>query len=1388
MKEVGKQLFVRFQITRTLIWKRNACLFTLLTLWLLNSSAQAILDFQNFTQKAGLSSDFVLSIHQDHAGFIWIGTEGGLSRFDGEHFLDFSFDPEDPQTLGDDWVTSIYEDSRNNLWVGTQKGLNRLNRATGKIERIPVYKTDQEVEGELRDICEDTEGRLWVNFYNQGLFELKRDPKNNGKWYTEYFETVDSLFKTENRPVQGTLLFATPNELWFCDNKAIKQLHLSSRKLTYYNLSNIEAPIAEELQILSSKYMDDGNIFLYTQKKLFVLDTKAESPQIKPLRSIDLQLIEDDRFTADFPRSFLQDSEDVLLIGWNYRNLFFLNFRTGELELIRRQNQTAQNLFPNLIRLTYKDRQGNYWIGTTGSGVYLGRKLDPPFVFYQNDPEDPHSVSSGQVRTFLEDGRGNLWIGVLNHGLDQFVFEENYRLQKKRSLVPIPDQPNAFASNRIVEIILGPEKSIWMATLTHGVVRVDSTGQRFTYINQQLGDSTFSIENRIWALEKDQQDYIWAGTWSGGLLRIDPSTGSIQRFRHNPSDTNSLLNNNIRYLYTNKQGILWIGTEGGLCKYDPKTQQFTPYSQDPNDPRSLSDNLVWAIYQDQNNDLWVGTNTGLNRLNEQNGEFEHFYKKNGLPDNTIYGILEDDEGVLWVSTEKGLARQLPPGSDAAFFPLGLADGLATISFIPKAYLNSSISEHLFFGSTDGFIRVKPSLMQLETPQPQLTIHSLSTFNPYKKGGELLTDYFVNDRKETIKLGYQDQSITITLSDLNWKNNTGLRYDYQLVGFNDQWRPLDEDMQITLTNLAPGRYGLQARARNAENISSEPKELLRFRVYPPWWKSVWAYFFYVLFTGSVIFSIYRFQLRRQIEKQEAQNFKALDTLKSKLYTNITHEFRTPLTIISGMLDQIEKNPRIWLKKGTAMIRKNTTNLLNLINQMLELRKLESGNLKAQLHLGDIIPFLHILFKQFQAFAQSKNQEINMISDLDALQMDFDSEKTLGIVSNLLSNAIKYTPEKGKIIFKISTGTRAGLLPSQCLILSVKDDGPGIPSDQLPYIFNRFYQANVNTSKGGTGIGLSLTQELVKLLNGTIEVSSKEGKGTTFRVYLPITQEAAPSINVDQMAIPEKVFGLTGPIEKKQIASTDLPIALIVEDSRDIADYLQICLEGYYQLVFASNGQDGIDKACENIPDIIVSDVMMPEKNGYELCEVLKEDIRTSHIPIILLTAKSDVESRIVGLKQGADDYLGKPFNEEELLIRMQNLLEIRRKLQVRYQNIYDQPLPKAKVTTPNIEDEFILEIKEIFEERMNDLKFDLESLCQELNLSRSNLYRKINALTGRSPAIYLRSLRLQKARQLLRSTDLSVKQIAYDVGFSDPSYFSRSYTEEFGESPSSTRAS
>lgn len=1364
-------------------WRRIGYTLALISLYIVQITAQTTLDFQNFTQKDGLSSNYILSIHQDHQGFIWIGTENGVNRFDGRHFLEFRFDPEDDETINDSWVISIYEDSQYNLWIGTKIGLNRLNRQTGKIERIPLLSKGQAVSASVNSIYEVSPGDLWLTTRYQGLYQLQKSPEDQG-WKAEEFAYQSPESGRKSGLTTFNIPYATVDEVWMVNSAGVDRVKSATGTSIRYPFPDRQVSFQDEFDKIAGVYDGKRKIFTGIGDKLYVLDIKQEELVVEA----NALFASNTGVKTSITGKLIVDGPSKLLMP-SYRDWIVFDLENGIQEKIQSREQIDETLFRNSIHASFKDKQGNYWIGTAGSGLFLGQLRTSPFIFYQHDPSNPYSISKGQVRSLLEDEQGNVWIGIIFHGLDYLSKQESGFLVREKSLQAISGRSNALTSSKIIKLIAGEDKSIWVATNDNGLMQLDSAGRLLQTFTHNSDDPNSLSANRIWGLAKDKEGFIWAGTWQDGLNRIDPNTGSIKQFRHEPANANSLIHNNIRSLFIDREGILWIGTLGGLDRFDLGTKQFTHFKHNPADANSLSDNLIWSIFKDQQGELWVGTDTGLNRYDAETNRFEHFFEKNGLPNNSIYGILEDDEGVLWVSTKEGLARQLPVGSAPAFFPLSFANGLKTVSFLPKAHLNSSQSELLYFGSSQGVLSVKPSLLKLATPQPQLAVHVLSRFNPQEQKDEKLADYFINSKEGPVKLNHRDQSITITLSDLNWENNRDLLYDYQLEGFNTQWIPLEEDMQINFASLSPGKYRLLARARNAENRTSEATELLLLRVYPPWWKSPWAYACYLLFSVVIIFVLYRFQLRRQFERQEAQNLKTLNTIKNRLYTNITHEFRTPLTIISGMAGKIDQDPIQWGARGSKMISRHTDDLLNLVNQILDLRKLQAGKLQPKLVQGDIISLIHYIIESFQPLSREKDMELMFRPNVEELIMDYDSNMIQRIVANLLSNAIKYTTKAGKVIVKlgaVSTPQDLSQDADECLLLVVTDEGMGIPEEQLPYIFDRFYQVesveDTNRAPKGSGIGLSLTKELVQLLGGKIRVESTVGKGSSFLVWLPISRAALSIADRPALQTPVLKEVKQDWVGEQVVEGViDLPNLLIIEDNKDVQEYLTICLDQYYQLTYAANGQEGIEKALAEVPDIIISDIMMPEKDGFEVCDTLKKDLHTSHIPIILLTAKSDAESRISGLQVGADAYLSKPFSEKELFVRLEKLLEIRRTLQERYQSI--DASQTDELTGSQLEDAFILEIQNIIQEHISDETFGIAELCQAIHMSRTQLYNKLKSLTGQSTSRYIRSYRIHKAKDMLASRpELNITEVAFETGFSNLKYFSKVFTEETGSSP------
>lgn len=655
----------------------------------------------------------------------------------------------------------------------------------------------------------------------------------------------------------------------------------------------------------------------------------------------------------------------------------------------------------------------------------------------------------------------------------------------------------------------------------------------------------------------------------------------------------------------------------------------------------------------------------------------------------------------------------------------------------------------------------PARILIVDDEPEFEKLMVMLFRRKLRGGEY-EFLFAQDGMEALEIIREDPGLDMVLTDINMPRMDGLT----LLGEIKKVRPL-------LKSIVVSAYEDMPNIRRAMNFGA-----FDFVTKPIEFSDLETTITKTLEEAAVLQEVSK--TRELAEKNKL--LESLDQLKTKFFTNISHEFRTPLTVISGMTEQIGKNPDRWLQKGLGMIRRNSDNLLDLVQQILHLRKLESGNLELQPVQGDVIPYLRYLSESFQPLAESRDIKLHFQPEISELVMDYDPEKLLRITSNLLGNALKFCSEGDEVFFELH-------LQDGALQLQVRDTGPGIPPDQLPYIFNRFFQAQgiAASRQQGSGIGLSLVHELVRLMGGTIEVDSQEGQGAKFTLILPIRNEA-PLLNPEET--PHWTSGKSPfihpdqPRELEEEQLSDLPTLLIVEDHADIAEYLMSLLEGRYHLLWEKDGQAGIERALEVVPDIIISDVMMPRKDGFDLCQTLKTDIRTSHIPIILLTAKADASSRIAGLKRGADAYLAKPFDRQELEVRLEQLLELREQLQQRYRAI--EHIAPTDEDAVQQEDEFVLLIKSTIHEHMDELDFGIHELCRAIGVSRTQLHRKVKALTSRSTSSFIRYIRLLHGKKLLKSSGLNISQVAYDCGFRDPKYFSICFSNEFGIGPKDFR--
>jgi len=843
----------------------------------------------------------------------------------------------------------------------------------------------------------------------------------------------------------------------------------------------------------------------------------------------------------------------------------------------------------------------------------------------------------------------------------------------------------------------------------------------------------------------------------------------------------------IEYIYEDKENqIVWASMKEGILKVslsDLSSQFFNLWKDE-------KDRFVREFLR-MEDELWIATLEGLKVFDVSTQQIiKNYSVEDGLPHNTIYSIVPFGDN-LWLGTHNGLCCFNLKTTKARNFYV--EDGLTHNEFNTNSFLVASDGK-IWMGGSNGLNVFHPNeLLAIPFDSTDLLLTKFTKYNTKKDSLLIVENMEQLNIDPSITIQPHDQSFTFQFFNNTLTNPNRNQYYWYLDGYEPIWQNVDNKPIANYQNVPVGHYTLRVKATDFQGNPSRNELAIPIYVRQIWYKTWWAWLLYVTVLGSSIWWYYRLNFRRQLVKQEALRLQELDTVKTRLYTNITHEFRTPLTVMIGIANQLQANPKQVLERA-GIISRNGQNLLNLVNQMLSLSKLEAGKVELKLQYGDLILFCKTMVDAIQGLAQNKNIQLHFLTELDVCNTNFDSDKLQMILTNLLSNAIKFTPKDGEVFLTLKKN-------HQQIIFQVKDTGMGITAEKLPFIFDRFYQTDDSHSRAaeGTGIGLSLVRELVKVLEGEIDVKSKIGEGTEFTIHLPLTEvhQSVIATNKLEMVADKKDTVIVPATKIKEVVAskTELPILLIIEDNADIQTYLRSTLNEQYDILLASDGQEGIEKAVEYIPDLIISDVMMPKKDGFEVVNFLKNEELTSHIPIILLTAKADIDSKLIGLKSGADAYLSKPFHEKELRIRLEKLLELRRKLQKRYTEPDIQSAAViSSIATEQSENPLMSDKENIFLQKiqkhihmhLSDNGFGKTQLAQEMFMSESQLYRKLKALTDKSTSLYIRSIRLQKAHELLRNDDMKISDVAYEVGFKNLSWFSRAFSEEFGQSPNSIR--
>lgn len=1294
---------------------------------------------------SGLSDNRTWHVDQDADGYLWIMTNA-FNRFDGHSFLHHRNHKGSPfrqfrtvihfRTAGDE-VIYLNEDQ-----------LMAYNVHSGELQThyLPeIARAREELRYNLILYTGDT--AIITARGSEGLMILKYF---NGKFLpgvimiNHYLETWRALQLVVNE--RGEYTFADP------DSNTLYTFSPGGKLLYEQKL-----PHAAQMMILGKG--KQGRILAGWDGKIYLVDQKAGSYKEHPVNP-HLENFGNIHY-------FLEtDNGDIWISGTNRQLALYResdnSFRNFQ-DAIAAKVQTATDLGRIFI-----DRTGVLWI-TSVMGLIKVSLHEDLFHRYADGAE---TACGGQCsfRGITEDDAGNIYASYYSN-----VLRISAAGQEIDNPI-LPFQITPFDLYYINNKLLLNSGRIY-----------DPQAEA---MSNPLGSESSSTDLGIFT--SDQSGRTWYG-FGSSIYTADPGRpGSKWQELSMPRDDNIL---DIRC--DPEEDALWIASLEGIRKYKPQRDSLKLLQE-----IFLEEPLFGRYLCKLQNRLWVATMNGLLSIDLETGKQILYTTNEGLCHNYIVTILPEGDSCLWLGTQGGLSRySIATGRFVNFYS---EDGLANEECNRRSAYKAR-NGRFYFGSISGLTAFYPSeVMEKLRQQQMLGDFQLTGFS--KKSDRYDTTYVSRHLQEgrTLEILAFDRELQFNFALLDYRYSDKAVYSYRLKGYDDEWTVPTRVPQARFTNLSPGSYDLQVRAMTQRG-QLHPRQLnLHLLVHPPWWASWWAYVAYIVLAGVLIAGIFLFLKRRWqlqnallMEQQEALRLKELDGFKSRLYTNLTHEFRTPLTVILGMQEQMKnsweeaqtKEEKSTVRRSLDMIGKNGKSLLRLINQLLDLSKLENNAFSLQVEKGDIISYLKYLSESFQTYASGRGLTLYFESRVDAIVMDFDSEQVKHILSNLLSNAIKFTREGGEVTVNV---TREG----EDLVIEVRDTGIGIADKDLRHIFDRFYQVDSSSTRAGegTGIGLAHTQELIRVMGGSITVASEFGKGTRFSVILPIVDAAGTPLLNQNRSMGEVTFAIMeeGLVQTVQPAENgNLPVVLIVEDNSDVVGYLRSCLHDRYQIEVAYDGRAGIEKALELIPDVIVSDVMMPEKDGFEVCDILKQDERTSHVPIILLTARADVESRMTGFRRGADAYLSKPFNREELMIRMETMIRQKERM-VSYLRTAEMNDPNELGLSPEpdllVEHAFMVKVRKIVEAKYSDEHFSLPLLCREIGMSRSQLFRKMKALVEISPSEYIRNYRMEQAKKLLEEGGMTVSEVAWQVGFKYLPHFSKAFQETYGVPPSTYQGS
>ena len=1311
--------------------------------------------FSYISINEGLSQSTVFSIDQDKRGNMWFATYDGVNKYDGYAFTVYQHNEDDPNSIANDISRIVKTDSQGRVWIGTRDGLSRY----------------------------DEEKDIFQNFFYE----------KNGKHLQ-----VNGI--EEISPEQ--LLISTPEGLIMFDIKESKFIDDSFSTAMHKTIASTLYRQGDQIYIGTST---DG---LYT----YSITQKTFEKVIPILGTKQIQAI-------------LHQSPTRIWVATEGAGLFLINPKTKEIKNYLHSPSNPKSISSNYIRSLAMDSQNRLWIGTFND-LNIYHEGTDSFASYSSNPVENGSLSQRSVRSIFMDSQGGMWLGTYFGGLNYYHPIRN----RFKNIRNIPYK-NSLSDNVVSCIVEDKDKNLWIGTNDGGLNLYNPITQRFTSYTLQEDESARGIgSNNIKAVYVDEKkSLVYIGTHAGGLSILHRNSGQVENFNQRNSQ---LVNENVYAILPDGEGNLWLGTLSALVRFNPEQRSFTTIEKEKDGTPVVSKQIttlfrdshkrLWiggeeglsvfkqegldiqkasilpvsnvtklftnCIYEASNGIIWVGTREGFYCFNEKDKQIKRYNTTNGLPNNVVYGILEDSFGRLWLSTNRGISCFNP--ETEKFRNFTESDGLQSNQFNTASYCRTSVGQ-MYFGGINGITTFRPELLLDNPYTPPVVITKLQLFNKVVRPDDetgILTKNISETKSITLKSWQTAFSIEFVVSNyISGQHNT---FAYKLEGYDKEWYYLTDSRTVSYSNLPQGTYQFLVKAANSDGKWNPIPTALEIIVLPIWYKTWWALLiFFATFAGFITFVFRFFWMRKsmeaqlEIERRDKEHQEEINQMKMRFFINISHELRTPLTLILTPLQEIiNKISDRWTRNQLEYIQRNANRLLHLVNQLMDYRRAELGVFELKAKKGNAHQLIQDNFLFYDKLARHKKITYTLHSELEDKEVLFDANYLELIVNNLLSNAFKYT-ESGQSI-TVTLKEENGWL-----LLQVSDTGIGIPINKQGKIFERFYQ--IESEHVGSGIGLSLVQRLIELHHGRIELDSEENKGSTFSVYLPqdlsVYKPSELASNNEQNE-EEQVYSTnskamyfidTEKVENESVESGDKKrgTILIVEDNNEIRRYLSNGLADLFNTLEAGNGEEALEKLKDNEVDVIVTDVMMPVMDGIKLCKNVKQNIRTCHIPVIILSAKTDIKDQMEGLQMGADDYIPKPFSLAILTTKIQNMMRTRRRMLDKYAKSLE--VEPEKITFNAMDEALLKRAMAIVEKNMDNIEFSTDEFAREMNMSRSNLHLKLKAITGESTIDFIRKIRFNEAAKLLKDGRYTVAEVSTMVGFNTPSYFATSFKKYFG---------